>query len=157
MRHQPNDRVYSSAAAAMSCSSFVSWSSSPAICSTGTKPVTGTSESSGRGGGITEEDRNVAISRLHSKSVSAGQNAINTKPRLWPQRVCCIFLAGSYLPEPLAFEISIGSSSQSNVRARAVVSIGATSGISSATDAPSSANLRAETSTRFSSDPTAWL
>ena len=52
---------------------------------------------------------------------------------------------------------SAGSSSHSNVRARALVSIGSSSGISSATDAPNSANLRAETSTRFSNDPIAWL
>jgi hypothetical protein len=49
------------------------------------------------------------------------------------------------------------SSSHSNESARAVVSMGSSSGISSATDAPSSANLRAETSTRLSSDPTALL
>src|SRR5436305_12946847 len=53
--------------------------------------------------------------------------------------------------------ISVGSSSHSNDNARAVVPIGSSAGISSATDAPSSANLRADTSTRFSSDPTAWL
>jgi hypothetical protein len=53
--------------------------------------------------------------------------------------------------------ISVGSSSHSKDKARAVVSIGSSAGISSATDAPSSANFRADTSTRFSSDPTAWL
>src|ERR1700738_5055538 len=49
------------------------------------------------------------------------------------------------------------SSSHSNDNAREVVSMGSSSGMSSATDAPKSANLRAETSTRFSSEPTAWL
>ncbi len=52
---------------------------------------------------------------------------------------------------------TLSSSSHSNESALAVVSIGASSGMSSATDAPSSANLRAETSTRLSSDPTALL
>jgi hypothetical protein len=50
-----------------------------------------------------------------------------------------------------------GSSSHSNDSARDVVSMGSSSGMSSATAAPNSANFRAETSTRFSSEPTAWL
>jgi hypothetical protein len=56
-----------------------------------------------------------------------------------------------------ALSAETSSSSHSNESARAVVSMGSSSGMSSATDAPSSANLRAETSTRLSSDPTALL
>lgn len=74
-----------------------------------------------------------------------------------PPRVKDFYKTTPYFPEPFALEISVGSSSQSKLSARAVVSIGFTSGISSATDVPSSANFRADTSTRFSSDPTAWL
>ncbi len=57
----------------------------------------------------------------------------------------------------LLFGGSGGSSSHSKESARAVVSIGSNCGISSATEAPSSANFRADTKTRLSSDPTAWL
>lgn len=60
-------------------------------------------------------------------------------------------------PALRSLEMSVGSSSHSKDKARAVVSIGSRGGMSSATDAPNSANFRAETSTRFSRDPTAWL
>src|SRR5205807_9221998 len=60
---------------------------------------------------------------------------------------------------PSIFGVSLRplSSSQSNDRALAVVSIGSSCGMSSATDAPSSPNFRADTSTRFSIEPIALL
>src|SRR5689334_10431429 len=82
-----------------------------------------------------------------------------------PATLCCFnfarFTNSIWSTQPALrssfLEISSGSSSHSNESVRAVFSIGSTSGMSSATGAPNSANLRAETSTRLSRDPTAWL